>query len=87
MQSKQKHKVKIYTTQWCAYCNAAKRFFRENDIQFEEVDVEKNARARAEMLRKSGQMGVPVIDIDNIIIVGFDRHAIEHALGMHAHHH
>lgn len=79
-------KVKIYTTQHCAYCKAAKDFFRKNGISFEELDVEKGARAAGEMVAKSGQMGVPVIDIEGTIIVGFDKHALQHALGV-AHQH
>lgn len=75
-----KTKVKIYSTKWCAHCIQAKRFFDENKVKYENIDVEKNAKAREEMIKKSGQMGVPVIDINGTIITGFDRGAIKAAL-------
>jgi glutaredoxin-like YruB-family protein len=73
-------KVKIYTTPTCPYCEMAKEFFRENKIEFEEIDVSSNREAAMEMIEKSGQMGVPVIEIDDKIIVGFDIKAIKEAL-------
>jgi glutaredoxin-like YruB-family protein len=77
-----KHRVKIYTTPTCVYCGIAKRFFAENKVQYEEVDVARNRDAAAEMIEKSQQMGVPVIDVDGKIIVGFDKPALKHALGI-----
>lgn len=65
-------KVKIYTTPSCVYCKMAKEFFKKNDVEYEELDVARDITARDEMLKKSGQMGVPVIDINGKIIVGFD---------------
>lgn len=73
-------KVKIYTTPTCPYCEMAKTFFRENKIEFEEIDVSSNREAAMEMIEKSGQMGVPVIEIDNKIIIGFDVNAIKKVL-------
>ncbi len=64
--------VKIYTTSWCTYCKRAKEFFKEHNIKFEEVNVEDDEAAGQEMIEKSGQMGVPVIDVDGEIIIGFD---------------
>lgn len=58
----------------------AKDYFTKNDIQYKDLNVEIDDSALSEMVKKSGQMGVPVIDIDGTIIVGFDRQAIEHAL-------
>jgi len=58
----------------------AKEFFKAHDVKYEEINVEKDAKAAEEMIEKSGQMGVPVIDIDGKIIVGFDRRALEQAL-------
>ena len=75
-------KVKMYSTEWCVYCKYAKKFFEENKVPFEEVDVENNPKEAEEMVEKSGQMGVPVIDIGGKIIVGFDREGIKKALGM-----
>ncbi|HLC38326.1 MAG TPA: glutaredoxin domain-containing protein [Candidatus Norongarragalinales archaeon] len=77
-----KHNVKIYTTPTCVYCGLAKRFFKENGVEYEEVDVARNRDAAAEMIEKSGQMGVPVIDVDGKIIVGFDKPTLKHALGV-----
>ena len=73
-------KVKIYSTPTCPYCVHAKDFFKEKGIEFEDVDVSKDQEAAREMVEKSGQMGVPVIDIDGKIIVGFNKDAIEEEL-------
>jgi len=72
--------VKIYTTPTCPYCAMAKEFFKENKIKYEEIDVSENEDAAHEMIEKSGQMGVPVIEIDGEIIVGFNKEAIKKAL-------
>ena len=72
--------VKIYTTTTCPYCVMAKKFFKEHDVKYEEINVERDSKASQEMVKKSGQMGVPVIDINGTIIVGFDKKAIEKAL-------
>jgi glutaredoxin 3 len=72
--------VKIYTTPTCPYCKMAKKFFEENGVKYEEIDVSKNEKALKEMVLKSKQMGVPVIDIDGEIIVGFDKSSIKKAL-------
>ncbi|MEM4254738.1 MAG: Uxx-star family glutaredoxin-like (seleno)protein [Candidatus Norongarragalinales archaeon] len=77
-----KHKVKIYTTPTCVYCSMAKKYFQENKVDYSEVDVTKDRAAANEMIEKSGQMGVPVIDVDGKIIVGFDRPALKEALGL-----
>jgi len=74
--------VKIYSTPTCPYCKMAKQFLAENNIQFEDVDVSSNQAAAQEMISKSGQMGVPVIDIDGQIIVGFDKAGIKQLLGL-----
>ena len=65
-------KVEIYSTPTCTYCSAAKEFFKKNGVTYIEYNVASDQAKRAEMLEKSGQMGVPVIDIDNSIVVGFD---------------
>lgn len=65
-------KVTIYTTPSCVYCKMAKAFFKEHDIAYEEKDVSRDAGARDEMIAKSNQMGVPVIDIDGQFTIGFD---------------
>jgi glutaredoxin-like YruB-family protein len=74
--------VKVYSTPACPYCKRAKEFLREKGIAFEDVDVSTDSRSADEMVKKSRQMGVPVIDIDGKIIVGFERDAISDALGI-----
>lgn len=65
--------VKIYTTSSCVYCKMAKEFFGKHNIAYEEKNVAQDAQARDEMVQKSGQLGVPVIDIDGQIVIGFDQ--------------
>ena len=72
--------ITVYTTPSCTYCTKAKNWFRENRIRFTEYDVSRDPRKADEMVRKSGQQGVPVIDVNGRIIVGFNQPAIEKAL-------
>ncbi|MBI2326726.1 glutathione S-transferase N-terminal domain-containing protein [Candidatus Curtissbacteria bacterium] len=72
--------VKIYTTSTCYWCQAVKEFFKGKGIKFKEVNVSASPIAQFEMIKKSKQTGVPVIDINGQIIVGFNRSAIEAAL-------
>jgi glutaredoxin-like YruB-family protein len=72
--------VKIYTTPTCHWCMMTKEFFKKNKVKYKEVDVVMNDVARQEMIEKSGQMGVPVIEIGNQIIIGFDEDALRKAL-------
>jgi glutaredoxin 3 len=69
--------IKIYSTPTCTYCHLAKEFFAENKLAFEEIDVAADVAKRREMIEKSGQMGVPVIEINDQVIVGFDKSLIE----------
>jgi glutaredoxin-like YruB-family protein len=73
-------KTIVYSTQTCPWCHRAKDFLKKHNIKFEDKDVAGDAAARTELMQKSGQMGVPVLDIDGTIIVGFDQQAIEKAL-------
>jgi glutaredoxin-like YruB-family protein len=75
-------RVKVYSTSTCPYCIKAKEFLRENNIVFEDIDVSSNQSSIQEMVQKSGQMGVPVLDIEGEIIVGFDKEKITKALGL-----
>lgn len=75
-------KIKIYTTSTCPWCMKTKEFFKENNVKYEEANVGTNEHARNEMFQKSGQMGVPVTDINGTIIVGFDKDALKKALGI-----
>lgn len=82
MQTAAQPKVIIFTTPTCSFCNAAKRYFRENNIKFTEVDVSRDQKAAQDMVRRTGQMGVPVILINNRPIVGFDRPKINAMLNI-----
>jgi len=75
-------KIKIYSTPTCPYCHKAKDFLKEKKVEFEDIDVMANQEAAHEMIEKSGQMGVPQIEINGKIIVGFDKEAIERELGL-----
>ena len=68
----QQHKITIYSTTWCGFCKQAKEFFKSKGLDFTELDVEKDPKAAEAMVAKSKQQGVPVIDIDGTIIVGYD---------------
>ncbi len=70
-------KVTIYSTPTCPYCLQAKEFFKEKGVEYTEINVAEDQDKAKEMMDKSGQMGVPVIDIDGEIIVGFDKTKIE----------
>ena len=74
--------VKVYSTSICPYCIRAKQFLKDNNIAFLNIDVSSDQEAAEEMVQKSGQMGVPVLDIDGEIIVGFDKERIQEALGL-----
>jgi glutaredoxin-like YruB-family protein len=74
--------VKVYSTPTCPWCIRAKQFLTENNIPFENFDVSSDQEKAEEMIQKTGQMGVPVLDIDGDIIVGFDRERIKQALGI-----
>lgn len=74
--------IKIYSTPTCPYCVTLKEFLKEKGFQFEDIDVSKDEKAKNEMIEKSEQMGVPVIDIDGQIIIGFDRDKITKILNI-----
>ncbi len=76
------NKVTIYSTPTCHFCHMAKDFFKENNIEFKDFDVSSDLEKRKEMVDKSGQMGVPVIIIDNNLIVGFNKEKIVDILGI-----
>ncbi|MEK7090007.1 MAG: glutaredoxin family protein [Patescibacteria group bacterium] len=74
--------VTIYTTPTCVYCKMTKNFFMDHNIQYTEKNVAQDAEAREQMIQKSGQMGVPVIDIDGQLVVGFDQERLSGLLGV-----
>lgn len=74
--------VTIYSTQTCHYCHLAKQFFDENGVQYTNIDVGADREKAREMVEKTGQMGVPVIEIGNEVIIGFDEERIRAALAI-----
>lgn len=74
--------VTIYSTPTCHFCHAAKDFFKENNIAFTDKDVLADRAAGQEAIKKSGQMGVPVIDVDGEIVIGFDEDKLRELLGV-----
>lgn len=69
--------VKVYSTPTCPYCTMAKKYLETKNISYENVDVSADRNAAAEMVNKSGQRGVPVLDINGNIIIGFDKDKID----------
>ena len=74
--------VIVYSTPTCPWCTKAKSYLKSNNIEFAEKDVAQDQEAAVEMVEKSGQRGVPVLDIDGDIIIGFDRENIDKSLGI-----
>jgi len=73
-------KVKVYSTPTCPWCHRAKDYLKEKKVDFEDINVAEDQDAAQEMIEKSGQMGVPVLDVDGEIIIGFDQEKIDAAL-------
>jgi len=74
--------IKVYSTPTCPYCITLKKFLEEKGFKFQDIDVSLDQKALDEMVKKSGQMGVPVVDIDGKVIVGFDKEKIEQLLNV-----
>lgn len=74
--------IKVYSTPQCPWCNVAKDFLKSHNIDFQDIDVSINKEAAEYIIKKSGQMGVPVIEIDDKIVVGFNRPLLEDILGI-----
>lgn len=72
--------VTIYTATWCAFCHAAKDYLDKLGVKYTDKDVERDPSAATESVTKSGQMGIPVLDINGTVVVGFDRPRIDAAL-------
>jgi len=75
-------RVIMFSTPSCSYCKTAKKYFRQQGIRFKNVDISRNPAAARDMIRRSGQQGVPQILVGNKIIVGFDRPKIDRLLGL-----
>ena len=82
MSEDKKHEIKVYSTPTCPYCHTLKAFLSEKGFKFEDIDVAADEEARQDMVKKSGQMGVPVVDIDGQIVIGFDRNKIVEILNI-----
>jgi glutaredoxin-like YruB-family protein len=74
--------IKVYSTPTCAYCVTLKNFLKEKNIEFKDIDVSADEKMLQEMVDKSGQMGVPVIDIKGDVVVGFNRNKIMELLNI-----
>jgi len=72
--------IKIYSTPTCPYCRMAKAYLDQKGVAYKDVDVSEDRKAAEEMVEKTGQMGVPVLDIEGLMIIGFDKEAIDSAL-------
>ena len=74
--------IRVFSTEICPYCVTLKKFLKEHNIEFEDIDVSANREMADEMIEKSGQTGVPVIEIDDEIVIGFDRNKISQLLNI-----
>jgi glutaredoxin 3 len=81
-EKKKKPRVILFTTPSCSYCRTAKKYLRERGVRFKDVDVSRDQAAARDMVRRSHQQGVPVIDIGGKIVVGFDRPKIDRLLNL-----
>lgn len=72
--------IKVYSTPTCVYCKTLKEYLKRHKIDFEDIDVSKDEKQLQKMIKDSGQMGVPVVDIDGEIIIGFDKQKIDSIL-------
>jgi glutaredoxin 3 len=75
-------RVKLYTSPECLFCEKVKRFLRNHKIEFTEVDVSVDRDGAIELVEKSGQLGVPVLDVDGKILIGYDKEEMRKALGI-----
>jgi glutaredoxin-like YruB-family protein len=80
--TKKRLKILVFTTPTCPHCRATKQYLRQRGIPFKEIDVSRDRHAARDMVRRSGQSGVPVIDINGKIVVGFNRPKIDKLLGL-----
>jgi len=78
------HRVLVFTTPSCPWCTRAKQYLRQQNVKFREVDVSRDSAAARDLVRRTGQMGVPVVEIDGRPIVGFDKPQIDRLLGLAA---
>ncbi len=77
-----KHRVIVFSTSSCPWCTRTKQYLRQNHISFKDIDISKNKQAAMDMVRRTGQTGVPVVLIDNKAVVGFNKSVIDRLLGI-----
>ncbi len=82
-QKQRQPRVIVFSTPTCPHCRTAKRYLRQRGIHFRDVDVSRDSRAAQDMMRRTGQQGVPQIEIGGRMVVGFDRAKIDELLGLH----
>ncbi len=80
MEEENKPKIRVFSTKLCPYCNTLKAFLKMHNVEFDDIDVSIDEAAFHEMVEKSGQLGVPVVEIDNQIVVGFNKPKISQLL-------
>ena len=78
------HRVLAYTAPGCSWCVRVKQYLRQRNVRFREVDVSRDAAAARDLARRTGQMGVPVVEIDGDLVIGFDKPRIDRLLGLAA---
>ena len=77
-----RHRVLVFTTPTCPWCQRAKGYLRSQKVPFKEIDVSRDQRAANDLVRRTGRIGVPVIEIDGHPVVGFDQKQIDRLLGL-----
>lgn len=77
-----RHRVLVFTTQTCPWCTRVKSYLAQRKVPFREVDISRDASAARDLVRRTGQMGVPVVEIDGRPVVGFDKPQIDRLLGL-----
>lgn len=82
--SERRHRVLVFTTPTCGWCTRVKSYLTQQRVPFREVDVSRDAAAARDLVRRTGQMGVPVVEIDGRPVVGFDKPRIDRLLGLSA---
>lgn len=82
MNEKKQNKVRVFSTATCPYCISLKAYLKEKGVEYEDIDVTNDKERAQEMIKKSGQMSVPVTEINGEIIIGFDKEKINKLLGI-----
>lgn len=86
MAAKKKHTVVVFTAPACSWCRRVKQYLKGHHVPFKEIDISRNTQAAKDIMRRTGQAGVPVLLIDNRPIVGFNKSVIDRLLDIKGHH-